>query len=85
MPLANQERALRKSETRINAELSDLDKSIIVKEALLLQIKEGQASFATMQKVTDERRAEVKQHCSGGSSLVFCILLLYLVVRVCTK
>ena len=35
------ERALRKSETRINAELSDLDKSIILKEALLAQIKEG--------------------------------------------
>lgn len=46
-----QERALRKSETRINAELSDLDKSIILKEALLAQIKEGQASYETMQQV----------------------------------
>lgn len=45
------ERALRKSETRINAELSDLDKSIILKEALLAQIKEGQASYETMQQV----------------------------------
>lgn len=46
-----QARALRKSETRINAELSDLDKSIILKEALLAQIKEGQASYETMQQV----------------------------------
>ena len=46
-----QERALRKSETKINAELSDLDKSIILKEALLAQIKEGQASYETMQQV----------------------------------
>lgn len=46
-----QERALRKSETIINAELSDLDKSIILKEALLAQIKEGQASYETMQQV----------------------------------
>lgn len=42
---------MRKSETRINAELSDLDKSIILKEALLAQIKEGQASYETMQQV----------------------------------
>lgn len=48
---SNQERQLRKSETRINAELSDLDKSIVVKEALLVQIKEGQATFETMQRV----------------------------------
>lgn len=46
-----QARALRKSETRINAELSDLDKSIILKEALLAQIKDGQASYETMQQV----------------------------------
>lgn len=50
-----QERALRKSETIINAELSDLDKSIILKEALLAQIKEGQASYETMQQVGGER------------------------------
>lgn len=48
---AVQSRALRKSETRINVELSDLDKSIILKEALLAQIKDGQSSYETMQQV----------------------------------
>ena len=46
-----QERALRKSETKINSELSDLDRSIMDKEALLAQIKQGQASYETMQQV----------------------------------
>lgn len=61
-----QERALRKSETRINAELSDLDKSIILKEALLAQIKEGQASFETMQQVLYRVfvAAALRQKCS---------------------
>lgn len=45
------ERALRKSETKITAELSDLDRSIMDKEALLAQIKQTQASYETMQQV----------------------------------
>lgn len=54
---AGQERALRKSETKINAELSDLDKNIIVKEALLAQIKDGQASYEAMQQVRGRERS----------------------------
>lgn len=58
---------MRQSETKINAELSDLDKSIILKEALLAQIKDGQASYETMQQVT----LVTRQHTC--SSLVFLV------------
>ncbi|CAB1117459.1 unnamed protein product [Ectocarpus sp. CCAP 1310/34] len=54
-----EERALRQSETKINAELSDLDKSIILKEALLAQIKEGQASYETMQQHYEHKLREM--------------------------
>ncbi|CAM9599974.1 unnamed protein product, partial [Ectocarpus sp. 8 AP-2014] len=54
-----EERALRQSETMINAELSDLDKSIILKEALLAQIKEGQASYETMQQHYEHKLQEM--------------------------
>lgn len=66
-----QERALRKSETRITAELSDLDKSILLKEALLEQIKEGQVSFETMQQVRLCRDHLVNIACRE-TFLVFC-------------
>lgn len=73
-----QERALRKSETKINAELSDLDKNIIVKEALLAQIRDGQASYEAMQQVREGAYmhnlvALLHKYCSN-----FCTPLVYM-------